>query len=306
MEVTVLPVLLLLTLFFSSLSATSASQYRDDDIHRWCSLTPHPKPCVYYLCRPPRPPAPKDRLEFFTLSVHVALKRALRAQRRLKSLKRLCQHRPARPAWSDCAKLYENAVLQLNRTLRRSPTKRRGGDDAQTWLSAALTDLDMCRKSFAELRAPLGLIKPLGKYNTSELISNSLAVNKPMAAAAAAAASSNATVAPGPGFPAWTSNKDRRLLQASTVKANLVVAKDGSGNFRTLKDAINAASKMTGKGRFVIYVKAGVYNENVQIPSSMTDITLVGDGKGKTILTGKNSVAAGFTLITSATLCETH
>lgn len=45
------------------------------------------------------------------------------------------------------------------------------------------------------------------------------------------------------GFPTWVSSKDRRLLQSSTneTKYDLVVAKDGTGNFTTISEAVAVA-----------------------------------------------------------------
>ena len=60
-------------------------------------------------------------------------------------------------------------------------------------------------------------------------------------------------------FPSWFSTHERKLLQSSTIKAHIAVAKDGSGNFKTVQDALNAAAKGKEKTRFVIHVKKGVY-----------------------------------------------
>jgi len=45
------------------------------------------------------------------------------------------------------------------------------------------------------------------------------------------------------GFPSWVSPKDRKLLQASVneTKFDLVVAKDGTGNFTTIGEALAVA-----------------------------------------------------------------
>lgn len=45
------------------------------------------------------------------------------------------------------------------------------------------------------------------------------------------------------GFPLWVSPKERKLLQVvvNETKFNLVVAKDGTGNFTTIREAIVAA-----------------------------------------------------------------
>lgn len=106
------------------------------------------------------------------------------------------------------------------------------------------------------------------------------------------------------GFPTWLSAGDRRLLQSSTLTPDLVVAKDGTGNFRTINEAINAAAKRSGSGRFVIYVKRGVYEENVSIGSGrgLKNIMLVGDGLRWTTVTGSRSVGGGSTTYNSATV----
>ncbi|CAH8382856.1 unnamed protein product [Eruca vesicaria subsp. sativa] len=108
--------------------------------------------------------------------------------------------------------------------------------DAQTWLSTALTNLDTCRAGFLDLGVK-DMVLPLMSNNVSNLICNTLAINK---------VPFNYTPPEKDGFPSWVRPGDRKLLQSSTPRDNAVVAKDGSCNFRTIKDAINAAS---GSGR---------------------------------------------------------
>ncbi|MQM23250.1 hypothetical protein Taro_056312 [Colocasia esculenta] len=105
------------------------------------------------------------------------------------------------------------------------------------------------------------------------------------------------------GYPTWLLQNDRRLLagrvSVSRPRPNVVVAKDGSGNFNTISAAINAMPKNYG-GRYVIYVKAGVYNENVLIDEKRTNVFMYGDGPRKTIVTGhKNYVDAVPTFATA-------
>jgi len=83
----------------------------------------------------------------------------------------------------------------------------------------------------------------------------------------------------------------------------LVVAADGSGNFSTINDAINFAPN-NSMVRIVIYVKEGVYDENVEIPSYKTNIVMLGDGSDSTMITGNRSVVDGWTTFRSATLGE--
>jgi pectinesterase len=102
-------------------------------------------------------------------------------------------------------------------------------------------------------------------------------------------------------FPSWFSRNERRLLESWRIRANLVVAKDGSGHFRSVQAAINAAARRRFKTRFVIHVKRGVYRENIEVDKTNDNIMLVGDGMRYTIITSGRSVQDGFTTYSSAT-----
>ena len=104
-------------------------------------------------------------------------------------------------------------------------------------------------------------------------------------------------------FPSWVTSKDRRLLESSVgdVKANVVVAQDGSGKFKTVAQAV-ASAPDNGKTRYVIYVKKGTYKENVEIGKKKTNVMLVGDGMDATIITGSLNFIDGTTTFKSATV----
>ncbi|KNA02767.1 hypothetical protein SOVF_215550, partial [Spinacia oleracea] len=103
------------------------------------------------------------------------------------------------------------------------------------------------------------------------------------------------------GWPRWMSSVDRRMLQGGPVKADTVVAADGTGNHRTIAAAV-AAAPVKSKKRYVIRIKAGVYNENVDIHNKKTNLMFIGDGRSKTIITGKKNVIDGSTTYNSATV----
>ncbi|MED6171914.1 putative pectinesterase/pectinesterase inhibitor 41 [Stylosanthes scabra] len=102
----------------------------------------------------------------------------------------------------------------------------------------------------------------------------------------------------------------RKLLQGTgagdevKVRDIVTVSQDGSGNFTTINDAINAAPNKSASatdGYFLIYVTAGVYEENVSIDRKKTYLMMIGDGINKTIITGNRSVVDGSTTFSSAT-----
>uniref|UniRef100_J3KY15 Pectinesterase n=1 Tax=Oryza brachyantha TaxID=4533 RepID=J3KY15_ORYBR len=104
-------------------------------------------------------------------------------------------------------------------------------------------------------------------------------------------------------FPRWVKQNDRRLLQAAAaeIEPDMVVAKDGTGTHRKIRDAIKAAPEHSHR-RVVIYIKAGVYIENVKIGRKKTNLMLVGDGAGKTVVVGFRSVHDNYTTFHTATL----
>lgn len=267
--------------------------YRANDVRSWCRKTPNPQPCEYFLSHDPKNTPIKDEPDFFQISMHLALERAAQAESNTHSLGPKCRNEREKAAWSDCVNLYELTILRLNKTVDSGTNLNK--DDAQTWLSTALTNLETCRTGFMELGVPDYLL-PMMSNNVSQLISNTLALNK--------APYKEPTYKDG--FPTWVKPGDRKLLQSSSPAstANIVVAQDGSGNYKTIKDAISAASKRSGSGRYVIYVKAGTYKENVEVGSKLKNIMMVGDGIGKTIITGSKSVGGGSTTFNSATVGE--
>ncbi|KAL5072974.1 hypothetical protein RYX36_011958, partial [Vicia faba] len=96
------------------------------------------------------------------------------------------------------------------------------------------------------------------------------------------------------------------LLESWSVtkhEADLTVAQDGSGSYRTIKEAVDAlASRGHNRpSRFVIHVKVGVYNEKVKIGSKLHNVMFVGDGIDRTVVTGNRNVKNVGTTLNSAT-----
>lgn len=104
-------------------------------------------------------------------------------------------------------------------------------------------------------------------------------------------------------FPMWLSTSDRLLLRLSPadLKADAVVAQDGRGNYVSIIDAVKEAPAYLRNNKYIIYVKARVYHETVRISKRKTNITFVGDGKGKTVVVSSKNVKDGSTTFTSAT-----
>ncbi|KAL2518821.1 putative pectinesterase/pectinesterase inhibitor 6 [Abeliophyllum distichum] len=209
-------------------------------------------------------------------------------------------------AWTDCLELYEDTIYQLNRSITsRNPP---GMLDAQTWLSATIANEQACQNGFKDFNLSSHLqYFPFMLSDFSKFLSNSLAINKATTSSSSAIFSTNMLHNRrllSDGFPEWLSTGDRKLLQspaAATEKADIVVAQDGSGNYNTISEALAAAAKRRHTNRFVIYVKTGVYKENVEIKKEMKNLMFIGDGIDATIITGNKNVQDGSTTFRSAT-----
>ena len=65
---------------------------------------------------------------------------------------------------------------------------------------------------------------------------------------------------------------------------DFVVAKDGSGNFKTVQEAVNACRDYAERD-YLIFVKNGVYEEKLVIPTWKKRLTIIGENVDNTIIT---------------------
>jgi pectinesterase len=68
---------------------------------------------------------------------------------------------------------------------------------------------------------------------------------------------------------------------------SLTVAKDGSGDYKAIQDAVNAVRDLS-QDKVIIHIKNGVYNEKLVIPAWKTKVSLVGESKDSTIITNSD------------------
>ncbi|CAO2814056.1 unnamed protein product [Amaranthus hypochondriacus] len=227
--------------------------------------------------------------------MQTAIKNVERAHQNLYLSRNLYNDARERGALRDCSELYELSIKYLNNTIN---TRNCTQVDVQTWLSSALTQVQTCQYGFRDLggdeRAmPTALLYDI--QNVSCLISNALAINGDVSSVSSLLDRSKDK------FPRWIGLGDQK--SSSSGRANLlVVAQDGSGDYRTIGEAINEASRRNRNGRFVINIKTGIYKEYLEIGSKLENIMLLGDGIGKTIITGSKSVGGGTTTYGSATV----
>jgi len=91
----------------------------------------------------------------------------------------------------------------------------------------------------------------------------------------------------------------------ASTKTYMVVAKDSSGDFTSIQEAINATKAFPDE-QVTIFIKNGIYREKVRVYSWNTDLRLVGESAENTIITwddhfskinlGRNSTFHTYTL----------
>ncbi|XP_020214288.1 probable pectinesterase/pectinesterase inhibitor 33 [Cajanus cajan] len=296
---TLLTLLLLSSVF--SIASSRRSRHSNSNIDWWCNQTPHPEPCKYYMMKQSyyHHHKLKHKSEFRKILIHLALERVVIMRRQARELGQNRITKKQKSVFRDCLKLYDNTIFHLNRTLQGLHVKKSCSPfDAQTWLSTASTNIDTCQHGALELGIR-DFIFPSERFNVTEIISNSLYVNWAFLKHEKVRYTADAD--DGDAFPRWFSLHERRLLLSSKIRAHLVVAKDGSGHFRSVQAAINAAARRRFKSRFIIHVKKGVYRENIEVDKTNDNVMLVGDGIRNTIITSGRSVQDGYTTYSSAT-----
>ncbi|CAN1267141.1 Probable pectinesterase/pectinesterase inhibitor 33 [Linum perenne] len=272
-------------------------------ITMWCNDTPYPDTCNHYVGQVTWPhskhhPA-QTKVQFRVMLVEAALRKAVDAERKVQRWQSKAKDHAQRATWVDCVHLHSSTIRRLNRTLDglRSSPKSCTNLDAQTWLSSSLTNLETCLTGSGDLNVSSEFVRPMMSGNLTKLISVSLAVN----CGNDETYETDETDHTEP-FPKWFGARERRVLQQVRVRAsNVVVARDGSGHFRSVQQAINFAKRRRYKTRFVIRVKRGVYRENIEVDNDNGYIWLIGDGSRHTIITSGRSVGGGYTTFSSAT-----
>ncbi|KAL5719190.1 pectinesterase [Ranunculus cassubicifolius] len=295
-------------------------------ISKACSRTRYPTLCVNSLVDFPGSLTANVQ-DLVHISVNMTLLRVGKALYGASDVSNSEMDTRVRSAYDDCLELLEDSIDQLSRSLSSvEPDSTVGStnSDVTTWLSAALTNHDTCTDGFEEIEDD-GEIKSHMKLqlkDVSELVSNSLAIFS--------GSSDDGDLGDVPiqnrrrkllggdvessfpmgedGFPTWVGRKERRLLQMPTaaLQADIIVSKSGgNGTYKTIAAAIKAAPQLSSR-RIVIYIKAGRYEEKLlKVGKKKTNLMFIGDGMGKTVITGKQSVQDGITTFHTASFAAT-
>ncbi|XVE70789.1 hypothetical protein DITRI_Ditri10aG0098900 [Diplodiscus trichospermus] len=218
-------------------------------------------------------------------------------------------------AISDCLDLLDFSADELSWSLAASqnPNGKNNstGDlasDLRTWLSAAMANQETCIDGFEGTSSVVKTVVAGSLKQATSLVRNLLTMVHPSASnggqkgggGGAGGGHSGGKLGKNNQFPSWFKREDRKLLQANVVSADVVVAADGSGNFTSIMDAVSAAPDYS-MNRYIIYIKKGLYKENVEIKKKKWNLMMIGDGIDVTVISGNRSFIDGWTTFRSAT-----
>ncbi|CAN1784245.1 Probable pectinesterase/pectinesterase inhibitor 21 [Linum perenne] len=183
--------------------------------------------------------------------------------------------------------------------------------DLKTWLSAAMTYQETCLDGFVNVSTKAGA-KMKEFMNTSmELTTNGLDIVTGLDTL----------------FTSFQPDKDKdekkdddqteeeekKDDQAKDTKdftkpaatiADIVVAEDGSGDYKTINEALENLLKEKKKVGtvVVIYIKAGTYKEYIEVSKKLDNLVLIGDGADKTLITGSKNFIDGVSTYHTSTV----
>lgn len=153
-----------------------------------------------------------------------------------------------RCAFEDCLGLLDDTIFDLQTAISKLQTSSLGARDVNMLLSGAMTNQDTCLEGFTTsgirennnenaYKLPDGLKDSILKISSN--LSDSLGMLQKIPGHKHSQEAYKVDIE----FPSWVLESDKRRLHAPVEKTkfNLMVARDGTGNFTTINAAVSAA-----------------------------------------------------------------
>ncbi|KAL4387873.1 hypothetical protein GQ457_09G011810 [Hibiscus cannabinus] len=305
--------LLYLTFYFTLSSSHARHLHQNpphnaSQIHLACQSTRFPQPCETALTHSSSLPPNPTSLQIIQSAISVSSQNLRTGQSMVKSILDSSKGNLNRTnAAAICIEILSISDHRINSTV--DGLKRGKIKDARAWMSAALCYQNDC----------WGALKYV---NDTQLVNETMAFLDSLMHHTSNALSMMAAYDNyGNDVNSWAPPKTERdgfyekgsggtaLISGGGVPAGLkpdvTVCKDGSGGcYKTVQEAVNAApDNAEATRRFVILIKEGVYEETVRVPLPKRNVVFLGEGMGKTVITGSVYVGQpGMTTYNSATV----
>ncbi|KAF5199556.1 Pectinesterase [Thalictrum thalictroides] len=307
---------------------SQSPQSSSSSIKAICSVTQYPDSCFSSLSSSllldsNQKAAAVDPQQLFKLSMQIAVNELSKLSSLPDKLIPTIDDDPlVKAALQNCKDLFEDSIDELNSSMELVNQNQQLSsssikiEDIKTWVSTAITNQETCLDGLDETQKSdlLSQMKNAMK-NSTEFSSNSLAI-----VAKIIKVIDDLSLPPPNNhnrrkllgrrrqfpfpFPMWVNSADRRrLLDEEAMSPDVTVAIDGSGNYKSIGEAVAAVGKKN-KTRTVIYVKQGTYAENVVVDKAHWNIMMYGDGMTKTIVSGNLNFIDGTPTFSTATFSK--
>ncbi|KAJ8771996.1 hypothetical protein K2173_027173 [Erythroxylum novogranatense] len=263
-----------------------------------------------------------DVKELIQIAFKVAEKRISDVAHKSTVLQDLEKEPRTREALQVCKELMNMSISELQHSFEKI------GDfdltkldelmaDLRTWLSAAVTYQETCLDGFENATTNAGENMKSIMKTAMELTSNGLDIVSGLSSVFTSLQISDSNrrlltiesddelpVLGHDNFPEWVEFGGRKLLALpiTQIKPDLVVAKDGSGDFKTISEAVKHIPKRKNNETFVLYIKEGIYQEYIEFNKSMDNLIVIGDGSEKTRIIGNKNFIDGTPTYHTATV----
>ncbi|KAK9147139.1 hypothetical protein Sjap_007042 [Stephania japonica] len=284
-----------------------------------CSPTDYKEACINSLSPIAKQNSSVSTKDLFKAVFDVTIEGVKKAMEKSGTLGKGLTNSTQKMALEDCQELLQYAIHELEASVSsvgdsELHTVNDRTEELKSWLSAVISYQQTCIDGLDQPELKSALMDQ-GLLNATQFTSNVLAIVTEISAILntfdiGTNLKSNSRRlletrgVDEEGFPSWFSASDRRLLASNQrnnmVKPNAVVAKDGSGQYKTISAALEAYPK-NHRGRYAIYVKAGVYDEYITVTKEQVNVYMYGDGPRKTIITGRKSNRDGYSTFRTAT-----
>ncbi|KAG2334487.1 hypothetical protein Bca52824_005667 [Brassica carinata] len=284
-------------------SSSTASQVR-----LACNATRYPDQCLSSLSEPGLVPPDPNPSQIINSAISLSLKNLETAQSKLKSILDASVGNLNRTnAANTCLQLLS---YSKHRTLSTDDALTRGRiKDARTWMSAALVYQ-------YDTWSALKYVNDTAQVGETMSFLDGGLIHVTSIALSMMVSYDNF----GDDLASWTPPRTERdgfwektgpgmgsdpgaFGFPSGLKEDVTVCRTGECGYKTVQDAVDAAPDDSGVSKFVIKIREGVYEETVRVPFEKKNVVFIGDGMGKTVITGSlNAGMPGMTTYNTATV----
>lgn len=276
-----------------------------DSIRAMCNVTRYPASCFTSISVANGANLTRDPEKLFGVSLAVAMDALATSSAAASEFETPSKDRRLAAALLDCRELLGSAIDRLNDSIA---LMQPAGDatlnaskieDLRTWLSAAVTNQDTCLEGFEGTTGGFLSKMEAAMANATEYTSNSLAIATGILGVMEKSRFPlhRRRLLTAGGERGWVS---RALQTEGKRKPNVTVAADGSGQVRSIKEAVDLVPRRSEEA-FVIYVKGGVYKEQVVVAKDQWNVVMFGDGMDKTVVEGNLNFVGGTPTFSTAT-----